>query len=77
MEDMTDQEVCNFCQAAVHALNEEVKEEVVKCVGKFVYNPKIGELKKKIENFQKQCKHLDVAPNGKCKYCEKQLTETR
>lgn len=77
MEGMTDREICDFCQSAINTLNQEKKEEVMKCVGQFVYNPKIGELNKKIENFQRQCKHLDVRPDGKCKYCGKQISLTR
>ena len=53
------------------------KEEVMKCVGEFVFNPAIGELNKQIESFQKQCKHLDVKPNGKCAYCGKQINSVR
>lgn len=76
MEDMTDEEVCNFCQSAIKTLNEEKKEEVMKCVGQFVYNPKIEEINKKIMNFQKQCKHLS-AVNGKCSYCGKQISSIK
>lgn len=77
MENMTDKEVCEFCQSAIKTINEEKKEEVMKCVGQFVLNPKIEELNKKISTFQKQCKHLTVKPDGKCAYCGKQMTQIR
>ena len=77
MEEMTDREKCNFVKAAIDTLQEKKKEEVMKCVGEFVFNPAIGELNKQIESFQKQCKHLDVKPNGKCVYCGKQINSVR
>lgn len=73
MEGMTDKEVCNFVKAAVDTLEEKKKDEVMKTVGQFVYNPTIGEINKQIANFQKQCKHLDVNIQGQCIYCKKQL----
>lgn len=77
MENMTDKEICDFCQAAIKTLTEEKKEEVMKCVGQFVYNPKIKEINQKINNFQKQCKHLNIKADGKCAYCEKQISAIR
>lgn len=77
MENMTDKELCNFVQAAIKTLTDEKKEEVMKCVGQFVHNPKIDEINAKITSFQKQCKHLDVKPNGKCAYCDAQVSLTR
>lgn len=77
MENMTDQEICNFCKSAVETLRNEKKEEVMKCVGDFVYNPKIGEINQKIAMFQKQCKHLQVKPDGKCAYCGAKISLTR
>ena len=46
MDNMSEQVICDFCQSAVKALTEEKKEEVMKCVGEFVYNPKIAEINK-------------------------------
>lgn len=77
MEGMTDKEICDFCQVAIKTLEDEKKDEVMKCVGTFVLNPKIEEINKKIANFQKQCKHLDVKPDGKCVYCHKQMSLKR
>lgn len=73
MENMTDKEICDFCQSAIKTLEEQKKDEVMKCVGAFVLNPKIEEINKKITTFQKQCKHLNIKPNGKCAYCNKQI----
>lgn len=77
MEGMTDKEICDFCQVAIKTLEDEKKDEVMKCVGTFVLNPKIEEINKKIANFQKQCKHLNVGPDGKCTYCHKQMSLKR
>ena len=77
MEGMTDKEICDFCQVAIKTLEDEKKDEVMKCVGTFVLNPKIEEINKKIANFQKQCKHLNVGPDGKCAYCHKQKKKKR
>ena len=77
MENMTDKEICDFCQSAIKTLNDEKKEEVMKCVGQFILNPKIEEINKKIITFQNQCKHLVVEGNGKCKYCGKQIEAVR
>ena len=77
MDNMSEQEICDFCQSAVKALTEEKKEEVMKCVGQFVYNPKIEEINKKIAIFQKQCKHLQVKPNGRCAYCNAEISLKR
>lgn len=77
MEGMTDKEICDFCQVAIKTLEDEKKDEVMKCVGTFVLNPKIEEINKKIVNFQKQCKHLDIKPDGKCAYCHKQMSLKR
>lgn len=77
MEDMTDIEHCAFIKAAVETLENKKKDEVMKCVGQFVYNPEIAKLNKQIDNFQKQCKHLETKPNGKCAYCGKQISTTR
>ena len=77
MENMTDKELCSFCQAAIKTLTDEKKEEVMKCVGEFIHNPKIDELNKKIVSFQNQCKHLTINPNGKCAYCGKQIETIR
>lgn len=76
MDEMTKQDKCNFIKAAVNTLTEQKKEEVMKCVGQFVFNPKIAELNKQIENFQKQCPH-EGANGIKCPYCGKQLSEIR
>lgn len=77
MENMSDKELCDFCQAAITTLTAEKKEEVMKCVGQFVFNPKIDEINKKIANFQKQCKHLQTDTKGKCCYCGKQIENIR
>lgn len=77
MDNLSDKELCNFCQAAIKTLTEEKKEEVMKCVGTFIKNPKIEEIDKKINSFQKQCKHLNIESNGKCSYCGKQIKLTR
>lgn len=79
MENMTEQEICNFVKVAIKTLEEEKKEEVMKCVGQFVHNPKIDEINQKIASFQKQCKHLDTTlkNSGKCPYCGKQIMQTR
>ena len=79
MEDMTEQELCNFVQMAIKTLENEKKEEVMKCVGQFVHNPKIDEINQKIASFQKQCRHLNATLNssGKCPYCGKQIMQTR
>ena len=77
MENMSDKELCDFCQAAITTLTAEKKEEVMKCVGEFVYNPKIAEINKKIAIFQKQCKHLKVKPDGKCAYCDAKISLKR
>jgi hypothetical protein len=76
MEEMTDQEICNFVKTSIESLQNQKKEEVMKCVGDFVFNPKIGELNKQITNFQKQCKHLALE-GGKCIYCGKQIENLR
>ena len=73
MDNMSDIEVCYFCQSAIKTLKEEKKNEVMNCVGEFVCNPKIAEINKKIANFQNQCKHLHIESNGKCQYCGKQI----
>lgn len=73
MEEMTEEEICNFCQTAIKTLENEKKDEVMKCVGTFIFNPKIEEINKKIANFQKQCKHLSIKPDGKCAYCNAQI----
>ena len=72
MDNMSEQEICDFCQSAVKALTEEKKEEVMKCVGQFVYNPKIGEINKKIAIFQKQCNDLG-ATTGQARSTEVRL----
>ena len=77
MDNLSDKELCNFCQTAIKTLMEEKKDEVMKCVGTFIHNSKIEEINQKIESFQKQCKHLDIKSNGKCVYCDKQITLTR
>lgn len=73
MKNMTDKEICEFCYSAIKTLEEEKKDEVMKCVGAFVLNPKIEKINEKITHFQKQCKHLKIDSNGKCTYCHKQL----
>ena len=35
------------------------------------------EINKKIANFQKQCKHLQIDTKGKCCYCGKQIENIR
>ena len=77
MENMSDKEKCEFVRTAINTLQDKKKEEVMKCVGQFIYNPEIEKLNKQIANFQNQCKHLDVKPNGKCAYCGKQISLTR
>lgn len=77
MENITDKEQCNFVKAAIETLESQKKDEVMKCVGQFILNPKIEELNKQITSFQKQCKHIDIGPNGKCIYCGKQMHGTR
>ena len=77
MGDMTDMEQCAFIKVAVETLESKKKDEVMKCVGQFVFNPEISKLNKQIENFQKQCKHLDTKSNGKCSYCGKQISSIR
>jgi len=77
MENMTDKELCDFCKVAIKTLTEEKKEEVMKCVGEFIHNPKIDELNKKIVSFQNQCKHLSLDSKGKCVYCGKQIETIR
>ena len=51
MDNMSDIEVCYFCQSAIKTLKEEKKNEVMNCVGEFVCNPRIAEINKKIANF--------------------------
>ena len=77
MENMTDEELCNFCQSAIKTLMEEKKNEIMKCVGTFIRNPKIDEINTKITSFQKQCKHLNIKSNGHCAYCDKQISTIR
>ena len=77
MENMSDQEICNFCKSAIETLQNKKKEEVMKCVGNFVYNPKIAEINQKIVMFQKQCTHLKVSATGQCCYCKKQISNIR
>lgn len=77
MENMSDKEICNFVQAAIKVLEEEKKEEVMKCVGQFVHNPKIDEINARILQFTVQCKHLDIKPNGRCAYCNTLITSTK
>lgn len=77
MENITDKEVCNFVKAAINTLEQEKKEEVMKCVGTFVMNPRISEINKQIEQFQKQCKHIGTNNISKCPYCGKQMFEIK
>lgn len=77
MEGMNDKELCNFIRSAIKTLEDEKKEEVMKCVGTFVVNPRIKELNEQITSFQKQCKHTGISNIQKCPYCGKQLYETR
>ena len=48
MENMTDEELCDFCKSAIKTLEDEKKEEVMKCVGTFIRNPKIDEINKNL-----------------------------
>ena len=77
MENMTDKELCQFIKISIDSLTEQKKDEVMKCVGTFVRNEKIEELNKQINNFQKQCKHLILNPNGKCAYCGKTIQSVK
>lgn len=77
MEEMNDKEICNFVKAAIETLEEKKKNEVMKAVGQFVYNPAIGEINKQIANFQNKCKHINTDGKGQCIYCKKQIESTR
>lgn len=77
MGNMTDEELCDFCKSAIKTLENEKKEEVMKCVGTFIRNPKIDEINKKIATFQNQCKHIKVDEFGKCVFCKKQISNVR
>lgn len=77
MENISEKEKCNFVKAAIATLEEQKKEEVMKCVGQFILNSKIEEINKQIASFQKQCNHIEKTPGGKCAYCGKQLTQIR
>lgn len=71
MEEMSKEDLCMFIKNSIHTLEQEKKEEVMKCVGQFVLNNRIIELNKQIANFQKQCPHDGTT--DKCSYCGKQL----
>lgn len=75
MEEMNKEELCVFIKNSIHTLEQEKKEEVMKCVGQFVLNDRIVELNKQIASFQKQCPHDGTI--GKCAYCGKQLGNVR
>ncbi|MBQ2884992.1 MAG: hypothetical protein IJE43_14675 [Alphaproteobacteria bacterium] len=77
MEEMNDKELCIFVKAAIETLEEKKKNEVMKAVGQFVYNPEIGEINKQIINFQNKCKHINVDGKGQCIYCKKQIESKR
>lgn len=76
MENLTDKEWCFSIQTSINLLEQQKKDEVMKCVGQFVLNDKIQSINKQIAMFQQQCKHLDLE-NGKCIYCKKQIGTIR
>ena len=76
MENLTDKEWCFSIQTSIGILEQQKKDEVMKCVGQFVLNDKIQSINKQIAMLQQQCKHLDLE-HGKCIYCKKQIESIR
>ena len=72
MENLTDEDLCFAIQTSIGLLEQQKKDEVMKCVGQFVLNDKIQNINKQIIAFQNQCKHPKLE-NGKCIYCKKQI----